>query len=114
MNRTLSLIALAGMLALSVAAQASGNVQNGEKLAKECAQCHGADGNPTDPQYPRLAGQYRNYLEHALTEYKNGSRKNAIMALPVQSLSKQDIVDLSTYYSGLPGKLTDLSHTPKK
>lgn len=114
MNRTLSLIALAGMLAVSSAAQAAGNIENGKKLAQTCAQCHGADGNPTDPQYPRLAGQYRNYLEHALTEYKAGRRKNAIMALSVEPLTKQGIADLALYYSSLPTKLTDLSHPPKK
>jgi cytochrome c553 len=113
MNRTLSLIALAGLLAASSAASAAGNIENGKKLAETCAQCHGADGNPTDPQYPRLAGQYRNYLEHALTEYKSGKRRNAIMALSVEPLTKQNIADLSLYYSSLPTKLTDLSHATK-
>ncbi|MDE1961924.1 MAG: c-type cytochrome, partial [Xanthomonadaceae bacterium] len=49
-------------------------------LAKPCAACHGADGNSTAPIYPRLAGQYHDYLARALHEYKSGARQNAIMA----------------------------------
>ena len=47
--------------------------------------------------YPRLAGQYKNYLIHALNSYKSGERKNAIMSGFAAGLSSQDIVDLSTY-----------------
>jgi cytochrome c553 len=115
MNRLFYLTALIAALAVSPAALAAGNAEAGAKLAEPCAQCHGKDGNPTDPQYPRLAGQYRNYLEHALNEYKNGKRKNAVMALSVEPLSKQNMADLAAYFAGLPGgKLIDLSHPPKK
>ena len=49
--------------------------------------------------YPRIAGQYKNYLIHALNAYKSGERENAIMAGFAAGLSEQDIIDLSTYYS---------------
>lgn len=115
MNRTISLLALATTLALSSAANAAGNIENGKKLAEPCAQCHGKDGNSIDPQYPRLAGQYRDYLEIALQQYKEGTRKNAIMAPFVEPLNKQNMLDLAAYFSSLPGgKLSDLSHPPKK
>lgn len=115
MNRTISLLALASSLALSASVHAAGNIENGKKLAEPCAQCHGTDGNSIDPQYPRLAGQYRDYIENALHQYKDGTRKNAIMAPFVESLNKQNITDLAAYFSSLPGgKLSDLSHPPKK
>jgi cytochrome c553 len=44
------------------------------KLAQEkCASCH-IDGVSKDPQYPNLAGQYRDYMVHALHAYKNKTR----------------------------------------
>ena len=62
-----------------------------------------ADGNNDNKMYPRLAGQYKNYLIHALNSYKSGERKNAIMSGFAAGLSSQDIVDLSTYYSKQKG-----------
>jgi cytochrome c553 len=81
-----------------------------EDLAKPCAACHGADGNSTNAQYPRIAGQYHDYLARAMLEYKNGERKNAIMAGFVNTLSDADIDKLSRYYADMPTKLDDLAH----
>ena len=80
-----------------------------EDIAKPCTACHGADGNGTNPQYPRLAGQYHDYLARALQEYKSGSRQNAIMGGFVKTLSDADIDALARYYAAMPGKLDDLS-----
>jgi len=79
-------------------------------IAKPCAACHGADGNGTNPQYPRLAGQYHDYLARALVEYKSGERQNAIMGGFAKTLSKADIEALADYYAAMPGKLDDLAH----
>lgn len=99
--------------ALSFAASAGGNVDAGKALAEKyaCATCHGKDYNsPIDPSYPKLAGQHRNYLEHALTAYKRGDgangRNNAIMTGQVKPLSQQDIRDIAAYLHSLPGTLT--------
>src|SRR3546814_17357739 len=51
------------------------------------------------PTYPVLAGQYMNYLERALLEYKTGDRKNPIMAAQAASLSEDDIKALATYFA---------------
>jgi len=49
----------------------------GAAKAKEvCAACHGADGNSTDVNNPRLAGQHADYLAKALRDYKSGERAN--------------------------------------
>jgi len=43
-------------------------------------RCHGKDfASPIDTSYPKLAGQYVDYLEKALRDYQTGARKNAIM-----------------------------------
>ncbi len=78
-----------------------------------CASCHGADGNnPLDPTYPKLGGQYHDYLEHALQAYRSGDRGGSVtsdlMANQAKALSDQQIADLSAYFGGVPGQLRDL------
>lgn len=109
MQRALT-ISLAAVLALvSGAAFASGDAAAGKQKSATCAACHGPDGNATaDRQYPRLAGQYQDYIAQALHEYKDGHRKNAIMAGMAAALTDKDIDNLAAYYASLPGKLSDL------
>jgi cytochrome c553 len=98
--------ALATLLLVFNQAQA-GDVAAGAKKAEVCAACHGKDGNtPIDPSYPRLAGQYRDFLYQALMDYKSERRKNAIMVAQAKQLSKSDIDNLAAYYASLPGQLT--------
>jgi len=105
----ISLCALGAVFASS-AASASGDAAAGkQKVATVCAACHGADGNATaDGQYPRLAGQYEDYIVQALHEYKDGERKNAIMVGMAAPLTDQDIDNVAAYLSSQPGKVSDL------
>ena len=95
----------------------SGHVMAGEQLAnakgkatgQSCIDCHGADGNaPIDPTYPKLGGQYADYLEHALQAYRSGDRQHALMTPQATNLSDQDIADLGAYFASRPTKLRDL------
>jgi cytochrome c553 len=108
-NRLLAL--LAGCLVANAFAAETGAApgKTVEDLVKPCAACHGADGNGTNSQYPRLAGQYHDYLARAMKEYQSGERQNAIMAGFVKTLSDADIEAISRYYAAMPGKLDDLS-----
>jgi cytochrome c553 len=109
MNRALALLSFGAVLAFaSTLATAAGDPAAGKQKAAACFACHGADGNAVDPQYPRLAGQYEAYLEQVLHEYKDGRRNNPIMKGFAATLSDQDIADVATYFSGLPGKLGTL------
>ena len=109
MKRLSAPLVLALML-VSGAASAKGDVDAGKTKAQPCTACHANDGNAgIDPQYPRLAGQYRDYIAKALHEYKAGDRKNPIMAGFAGTLTDADIEDLAAYFSSLPeSKLTDL------
>jgi cytochrome c553 len=69
------------------------------KPGQTCVACHGPDGVGILPEYPNLAGQHRDYIEQALHGYKNGTRKNPIMAGMAAALSEQDIRDMAAYYS---------------
>jgi cytochrome c553 len=107
--RTFVPLALATLVA-STSAFAAGDAEAGKTKSVPCQACHSADGNATvDPQYPRLAGQYRDYIVKALHEYKQGERKNPIMGGFAATLSDQDIEDLAAHFSSLEGgRLTDL------
>ncbi len=107
-------IAAIMLAAIATSASAAGNINNGKALADKyaCATCHGKDYNsPIDPSYPKLAGQHKDYLAHALTAYKRGDapngRNNAIMTGQVKPLSNKDIADLAAYFHSLPGNLVN-------
>jgi cytochrome c553 len=91
-------------LGFSLQAQAkSGNAEAGKAKSTPCAACHGETGVSAMPSFPNLAGQYRDYLYHALKDYQSGKRKNAIMAGQVQNLSDQDMADLAAYFAQQEG-----------
>lgn len=104
-----ALIAIACMSTSTFAAGAP-NLEAAKVLAQPCQACHGADGNSTAAIYPRLAGQYADYLARAMHEYRDGGRVNPIMAVYVEKLSDEDIKNLAAYFSAMPGKLGDLHH----
>jgi len=90
----------------SAQAFAAGDAASGKQKSQTCAACHGPDGNsPTGPDFPRLAGQYYDYLLKALLDYKSGARKNPIMGGQVGSLTSQDMADLAAFYSRQKGSL---------
>ena len=96
------LIALLAFVSSSAQAGAGAVPQK----AEVCTACHGADFNtPISEDIPRLAGQYPDYLARAMTDYKSGARKNALMNGQAESLSAQDIEELSAYIGSLSGKL---------
>ena len=95
----------------------TGHVAAGEQLAKakgkatgqSCIDCHGADGNaPIDPSYPKLGGQYADYLAHALQSYRSGDRQHALMSPQAAQLSDQEIANLAVYFNSRPTQLRDL------
>ena len=91
----------------SMAASAKpGDATAGQAKAAACGACHGMDGNSTDGQYPKLAGQHEMYVAHQLHNFKSGSRQNAIMQGMAAPLSSQDMHDIGAYFASkrsLPG-----------
>lgn len=76
------------------------------EAAAICVSCHGNDGVGITPEYPTLAGQHADYLRRALTDYKRGGRKNAVMAGFAGALSDADIQALARFYAAQPGLTT--------
>ena len=113
--RILTAFALVALMAPAFAAGPKGNAAAGQEKSKTCASCHGATGNESlDDTYPKLAGQYPEYLSKALHDYKSGKRNNAIMAGFTAGLSDEDIDDLSAFYASQPGDLHDLSKVKQR
>jgi len=78
-----------------------------EKVKQVCSACHGQDGNSQSPDYPKLGGQYPDYLAKALRDYKSGARKNPIMAGFAATLTNKDIDNLAAYYASQPAVVHD-------
>ena len=76
-----------------------------------CASCHGANmSKPIDPSYPKIAGQYADYLFVALKAYKTDAnpsmgRSNGIMAGIAKQFSNAELKALSDYVGSLQGEL---------
>ena len=99
---------IAATLMLCGNAQAGGNAANGKAIAeKVCAACHGVDGaKPAGPENPILAGQYPDYIEKALADYKSGKRANPVMMkVFADPLKKKDIEDLAAWFSSQTSSL---------
>lgn len=80
---------------------------DGAKLfaEKTCTACHGKDGKtPLMPDYPKIAGQNRAYIERQMTDIKSGKRANgnaAAMQGVMTIVTDEDIKDLAEYVSTL-------------
>ena len=76
-----------------------------------CISCHGDNfSKPIDPSYPKIAGQYSDYLFVALKSYKTEGnpqvgRGNAIMGGVAKQFSNAELKVLANYLGGLPGDL---------
>lgn len=80
-------------------ADIAGDPERGKQKAQSCAACHGADGNSSNPVWPKIAGQHPDYIVSQLKAFKSGARQNAQMNPMAQNLSEQDMQDLAAYFS---------------
>jgi cytochrome c553 len=105
MNAKLSFVlafAAACVTTATVAQELKGDAQAGSKKIAMCIGCHGIKGYqasfPEVYKVPMISGQGAKYIASSLNAYKAGERKHPTMKGIAQSLSDQDIVDISAYY----------------
>ena len=60
-------------------------------------------GISISPTWPTLAGQHEEYLEHALKQYKDGTRGDAVMQAQAALVADEDIRVLAKYFASLEG-----------
>lgn len=76
-----------------------------------CVGCHGNNfSQPVSPEFPKIAGQHKDYLFVALKSYKAGKqavwgRENAIMAGIVEQFNTSELKLLAQYLGSQPGEL---------
>jgi|SRR5580698_6867044 cytochrome c553 len=88
------------------------------KQVAACVACHGENGlgveAPLTPKPAVLAGQHVDYLEQALTAYRNGRRKNVIMDSMARLLtSDEDVKIAAEYFAGQASPLATASTDSK-
>jgi len=71
----------------------------GQATASKCIACHGANGISNNRAWPNLVGQSKDYLIGALKAYKDGTRKNGMMAGIVKDLSDTETESVANYYA---------------
>ena len=75
-----------------------------EKGIAACAGCHGPAGAGVPTQYPRLAGQYAEYTDLQLKNFRSEERSNdpeKMMRSIADKLSDKQIKALADYVAGL-------------
>jgi len=72
------------------------------KQVAACVACHGETGlgvdSPLTPKPAVIAGQHLDYLEQALTAYRNGRRKNVVMDGMAKLLTSDEDVKIAAEY----------------
>lgn len=77
---------------------------NAEKGLPACAGCHGPAGKGIPVQYPRIAGQYQEYLEAQLKAFRSGERANdpnKMMRMIAIKMTDAEIRAVADYIAGL-------------
>jgi cytochrome c553 len=77
---------------------------SGETLAQQvCSICHGVDGNSVSPEFPKLAGQQKQYIINQLTNFRSKHRGDPpgpeYMWGIARSLTDQQIDQIADYFS---------------
>ena len=69
-----------------------------------CASCHGAQGQGTPAQFPRLAGQHSDYIYTQLNDFRLGTRANdgaKMMRTIAAKMTDADMKAVASYIQGL-------------
>jgi cytochrome c553 len=82
---------------------AGGSMGTSFEPAQNCVACHGQNGISLSPSWPTLAGQHEDYLVHALNQYRDGTRQDAVMAPMVVGMTDETVEQLAKYFAKLEG-----------
>lgn len=86
--------------------QAAAGAEEGRAKAQTCVACHGENGNSTNPAFPSLSGQPKQFIVSALYQFREGKRQNEIMSPMASKLSNADMNDLAAYFASQPAPAT--------
>ena len=83
--------------------KAAAPVGTAPEKAATCVACHGEGGVSVAPNWPSLAGQHKDYIVHALNEYKAGAPQGPCHGQQAVGLTPEEIEELAAYFSVQPG-----------
>jgi len=72
--------------------------------AERCVECHGVEGHGSgegvggEGKFPKLAGQYPDYIIKQIRDFQSGARKHDIMTFMARSVADGDLVDIAAYF----------------
>ena len=92
-------ITLISILLFASTSAMAGDAAAGQSKSAICASCHGPSGVSSNPLWPNLAGQKEQYLAKQIKAFRDGERKDPMMAPMVAALSDDDIANLAAYYA---------------
>jgi cytochrome c553 len=91
--------ALVGGACAATSAHAASIYAGQARAAQVCSHCHGVRTPSADAPFPPLAGRDIEYLQTALKQYRDKTRKSDIMNAIAGSLSDDDIANVAAYYA---------------
>lgn len=77
------------------------------RMMVACVNCHGENGkgkSPSNPVFPVIGGQHKDYLRGQLINFRDGDRGNSpggVMNIITQKLTDEELDALADYVSGL-------------
>ena len=73
-----------------------------DRQVAACAGCHSPNGAGLPAQYPRLSGQYADYIAAQLTAFRDGGRSNSLLMSQVAAkMNDREIKAVADYIAGL-------------
>ena len=82
--------------------------------AEVCTACHGPGGRSVQAQFPVLAGQTSRSLYLQLRDYQEGRRTHELMSPMVANLTRDDMRQLSDYFSAQKPAPQSFTPDPEK
>lgn len=82
--------------------------------AEVCTACHGPGGRSVQAQFPVLAGQTSRYMYLQLREYQEGRRTHDLMMPMTANLTRDDMRELSDYFSKQKAAPQSFTPDPEK
>lgn len=77
-----------------------GNPEAGKEKSALCQGCHGEDGNSVVPNFPRLAGQYAEYIFRQINNFQTGTRSDPVMTgMAATVTNRKDLADIAAYFA---------------
>jgi len=77
-----------------------GDPAAGKDKSALCQGCHGEKGISDAPNFPKLAGQFANYLQKQVRDFQAETRVDPTMSSMAATVTeKQDLLDITAYFA---------------